>query len=542
ERVVDSIYKLIEGKELNWISEYRYQRTDKTYAFVIDKGFAIRDENGKAIRMVGAMQDITEKKHLEDLLSMSNSLARIGSWELNLQKGSLFWSGITKEIHEVPMDYVPELQTAINFYKEGTSRELIDMKVKDAIENETPWDVELQIVTAKGNVRWVRVIGETEFLFGKCVRVYGSFQDINDRKMAEIALLKSLDDKNTILESIGDAFYAVDKDWNVTYWNKEAERMLGISKRMILGKNLWNMFPEFVDSSSYFFYQKAITENSAQHFETHHTTLSAWYEVSVYPSEGGLSVYSKDITERKISEIRLKTLNESLRKQAKELEISNSELEQFAYVASHDLQEPLRMVSSFLAQIEKKYGDVLDQKGKQYIHFAVDGAKRMRQIILDLLNYSRVGRSEEKKEDIDLNQLIKEITYNYSGRSENIKFHIQPLPVVIGQMAPVRQVFQNLIDNAVKYQPEGTQAVIHIACKELPDFWEFSVKDNGIGIENEYFEKVFIIFQRLHTKDEFSGTGMGLAITKKVVESLGGSIWLDSEPGKGSTFYFTLLK
>ncbi|MES2727538.1 MAG: ATP-binding protein, partial [Bacteroidota bacterium] len=261
-------------------------------------------------------------------------------------------------------------------------------------------------------------------------------------------------------------------------------------------------------------------------------------------SANGLSVYFKDITERKNTEIKLMELHNDLEKHAKELYISNQELEQFAYVASHDLQEPLRMVTSFLTQLEKKYIDVIDDKGKQYIHFAVDGAKRMRQIILDLLDFSKLGKMEDKLEPVDINELLKEVLSLFYKKIEEKQavICIDEMPTVLSFTAPLRQIFQNLIGNSLKYQQVGISPNISISAKELDTHWEFSVADNGIGIDALYFDKIFIIFQRLHHKQEYSGTGMGLAITKKIIENLGGRIWVESEEGKGSTFYFTIIK
>jgi PAS domain S-box-containing protein len=369
-------------------------------------------------------------------------------------------------------------------------------------------------------------------------------KNVTARKNAESLAMAALEERNTILESIDDAFFAVDKNWVVTYWNQMAEKVLLTPKDKILNHVLWEIFSDSVGSESYKKYHEAVETGKAVHFEDYYYALNKWYEISAYPSDTGLSVYFKDITERKTSETRLKELNASLQKHAKELAISNAELEQFAYVASHDLQEPLRMVTSFMTQLEKKYSDVVDDKGKQYIHFAVDGAKRMRQIILDLLEFSRVGRTEDDLEDVNLNNLVNEILALYRKQIEEKKARIvfDNLPVIHTYKTPFRQVLQNLISNSLKYQGHRTVPLITISYTESNTHWQFSVKDNGIGIDAAYFDKIFIIFQRLHNKDEYSGTGMGLAITKKIVENLGGKIWIESEVGKGSTFHFTTLK
>ena len=252
----------------------------------------------------------------------------------------------------------------------------------------------------------------------------------------------------------------------------------------------------------------------------------------------------QDISKLKQNEIQLQQTNAELKIRAKELAYSNKELEQFAYVASHDLQEPLRMVSSFLTQIEKKYESLLDERGKKYIHFAVDGAMRMRQIILDLLEFSRVGKSMNEEEAVNLNDLIDEIKILFRRQIEETSASIsyKDLPVIQADRGPLRQVFQNLIANALLYTRPGESPTVSITVIDNKTSWQFAIADNGIGIEEEYFEKIFVIFQRLHSRDEFAGTGMGLALTKKIVEHLGGKIWVKSSGGKGSTFYFTIPK
>lgn len=489
-------------------------------------------------------KDITDKKELEVLFQKTTSLARIGGWEIDLANASAYWSALTRDILEVPPDFEADMEKGISFFKEGESRAIINGAIASAIATGQPWDVELEIITAKGRNKWVRVIGEAEFTDGQCTRIIGSFQEIDARKKAELTAKAALEERNTILESIGDAFFAVDENWIVTYWNSVAETVLNMRKKDVLSRNLWEVFSNSVGSLSYQKYHEALTSNQVVHFEDYYMPLNKWYEVSAYPADTGLSVYFKDITERKLANIRLNELNEHLQKQTKELSVSNAELEQFAYVASHDLQEPLRMVTSFLTQLEKKYSDIVDDRGRQYIHFAVDGAKRMRQIILDLLEFSRIGRLAEKREEIDVNQLVADILTLYHKQidEQQAELIIDKLPVLQSYRVPLRQVFQNLISNALKYQPSGNKPQVRITCKDAGDLWQFSVMDNGIGIDPEYFEKIFIIFQRLHNKDEYSGTGMGLAITRKIIDNLGGRIWVESHGNDGSTFYFTILK
>ncbi|RAK22677.1 PAS domain S-box-containing protein [Flavobacterium aquaticum] len=252
----------------------------------------------------------------------------------------------------------------------------------------------------------------------------------------------------------------------------------------------------------------------------------------------------QDITHLKEQEDSLRILNKKLEKQTKALLNSNQELEQFAYVASHDLQEPLRMVTSFLTHLEKKYDNVLDDKGKQYIYFAVDGANRMRNIILDILEYSRVGKVKEESDKIDLNKLIDEVCKinNQTINETQAKIIYDKLPIINSYKTPLTQILHNLIGNALKYQHPNKSAIVKIKVVENDKNWHFKIKDNGIGIDKEFHDKIFVIFQRLHTKQEYSGSGMGLAIVKKIIENLNGTIWVESEVNKGSTFHFTLPK
>lgn len=233
-----------------------------------------------------------------------------------------------------------------------------------------------------------------------------------------------------------------------------------------------------------------------------------------------------------------------LTKMTKELVQTNYELEQFAYSASHDLQAPLRNISSFLKLLDDKYKPNLDEKGRQYIHFARDGAEKMKQITQDLLDFSKAGRKEDKREDIDLQQLVSGITSIYKEQIIGPRAIIvhKNLPTIRGFKAPIRQIFQNLIDNAIKYQKPDEIPLVIITVKEFSGHWQFSVIDNGIGIGAEDMDDIFLLFKRLHSNATYPGTGMGLSITKKIVEFLGGEIWVVSEKGKGSTFHFTLMK
>ena len=252
----------------------------------------------------------------------------------------------------------------------------------------------------------------------------------------------------------------------------------------------------------------------------------------------------QDITDTKEAELMLKELNDQLEKRAIELEVSNTELERFAYVASHDLQEPLRMVSSFLQLLERKYKEQLDETAEQYIHFAIDGAKRMKTLINDLLEYSRLGTNKDIAGKTDMNEVMEEVLITFSEQIKELDATIRTgnLPVLNNvREVQMVQLLQNLIGNALKYHSDKKPA-INISAVEDEHKWTFSVKDNGIGFDKKFAQKVFVIFQRLHHSNEYAGTGIGLSICKKIMDIHGGRIWVETAEGEGSIFYFSIPK
>lgn len=227
-----------------------------------------------------------------------------------------------------------------------------------------------------------------------------------------------------------------------------------------------------------------------------------------------------------------------------ELESTNRELEHFAYVASHDLQEPLRVISSFTELLAKKYKGNLDDKANMYINFILDGSSRMKQLIMDLLEYSRLSKKDIPDVPVNLNVVYADVIQNLQLQIEETEAQVSvaELPTVFGNKVKFNQLLQNLIGNAIKYRRSGTSPIIKLGVEDIGEYWEFYVSDNGIGIPIKHATRIFIIFQRLHTKDEFSGTGIGLSLCQKIVEQQGGKIWLDENSKDGTTIRFTLKK
>jgi len=252
---------------------------------------------------------------------------------------------------------------------------------------------------------------------------------------------------------------------------------------------------------------------------------------------------TQDVAARKLVEARLREAHDALSHKARELAQSNEELQHFAYVASHDLQEPLRMVSSYTQLLERRYATAFDGDAKEFMAFIVDGAARMKQLIEDLLAYSRVGAGGREMQSTDCGAALQRALLNLRAAIEATGATVTHglLPTVTGDGAQLAQLFQNLVSNAIKFRSQDAPC-IDVRAHEQGDAWVVSVKDNGIGIDPQYFERIFIMFQRLHAKAEYSGTGIGLAICKKILDRHGGRIWVDSLPGQGCTFCFTLPK
>lgn len=233
----------------------------------------------------------------------------------------------------------------------------------------------------------------------------------------------------------------------------------------------------------------------------------------------------------------------ALRDNIRQLEETNRELEQFAYVASHDLREPLRMVSSYMALLERRYGNVLDEQAHEFLAFAKDGAVRMDCLVRDLLDFSRIGRIADPLICNPVGTLVERAVdaLQIAIKEAGAEVKVQPnLPTILCSAGEIVRVFQNLIGNAVKFRSPERNPVVEVACRRQGETWQFSVADNGIGIEPIYYDRVFMIFQRLHTRDKYEGTGIGLAVCKKIIEGSGGRIWVEGKPGLGSTFFFTL--
>ena len=332
-------------------------------------------------------------------------------------------------------------------------------------------------------------------------------------------------------------------DMPTVYCNAAFEKITGYAAEEVLGRNCRFLQGTDHQQPGLDAIRQAVQEGTEAKAELRNYRKDGnpfWNELYIAPvkdQQGKLTHFigiQTDITQRKHQEIELAN-------KTRELAQSNAELQQFAYVASHDLQEPLRMVASYTQLLGKRYRGKLDQDADEFIGYAVDGATRMQRLIRDLLEYSRVGAERQSFEETDCELVFQQAMQNLSASvlERHAEVTHDPLPIVQANPTHLTQVFQNLIGNALKFQGDAPPK-IHVGAKALPDGWEFSVRDNGVGIPADQLNRIFSIFQRLHGQGEYPGTGIGLAICKRIVEKYGGKIWAESEPGKGSTFYFTL--
>ena len=370
----------------------------------------------------------------------------------------------------------------------------------------------------------------------------------------EEAVRQSEESFRLLVESVQEyAIFMLSPQGNVINWNKGAERIKGYTADEILGKHFSCFYPPeaIAQGKPGQELRTAIQQGQAKEegWRVRKNGQRFWANVVITPlfdKDGclqGFAKISRDMTEARRTELALKDKNIELEETARKLARSNRDLQQFAYVASHDLQEPLRMVASFTQLLANRYQDTLDQDAKDFIKYAVDGATRMQALISDLLTYSRVDRQEKSFGLTNLDEILGQVLLNLKlaiADSGAVITH-DPLPALMADEMQLGQLFQNLIGNAIKFRAEKPPR-IHVSSKENENGWQISVHDNGIGILPEYRERIFLIFQRLHTMAEYPGTGIGLAICKKIVEGHGGRIWIESPTEGGSTISFTLLK
>lgn len=370
-----------------------------------------------------------------------------------------------------------------------------------------------------------------------------NIRDITEKSLAEKKIQCSETRYRRLFETARTGILILDADTGmIVDVNPFMIEILGFSYEQFQGKTIWDIgpFKDIIPNKDKFLELKGkeyvqydnLPLETADGRRIDVEFVSNQYEIE---NEKVIQCGIRDITARKQAD-------DERRRYTEELKRSNQDLQQFAYVASHDLQEPLRMISSYLQLIERRYKDKLDADANDFIKFAVDGAKRLQSLIIGLLEYSRIGTHGKPFEEIQIKDVISSVLLDLKIQiaETNTVVTAGEMPAVIADRIQMSRLFQNLIQNSIKFKRAETDPVINITSEKKENEYTFQVSDNGIGIEKQYFERIFTIFQRLHSQDEYPGTGIGLSLSKRIVERHGGKIWIESDYGKGTSFYFTL--
>ncbi|MBI1224674.1 MAG: PAS domain-containing protein [Bacteroidetes bacterium] len=480
-------------------------------------------------------------EHHEDLLALRETEQYYKTLINSLDEGFCIIEMIFDE-NEQPKDY-RFLEINPQFEAQTGLNEAIGKTVKEMVPgHEQHWfDIYGKVALTGESIRFVNIAENVldgtwydvfAYRIGKPEnrKVAVLFRDITVQKLAEAQLKLSEEKSRNILESISDAFFALDADWCFTYLNPQAEKLLDKSLGNLINVSIWEAFPGLHGSKFEKLYLQVAKEKVSGTLTAFYPDHDRWYEVHVYPAHNdGITIYFRDATQRVRAE--------------EELRSKNHELEQFAYVASHDLQEPLNTIKSFIEIIETE--EEATPAMQEYLVFMKDSAVRMSALIKDLLDHSRIGnRKNGSFSSVDFSQVLAEVISDLKHLIREKQADIQsgPLPLFRAHPQEINMLFQNLLTNALKFQRLGVPPIIRISATEEEQYWHFKVGDNGIGIATEHSEKIFKMFQRLHSKEEIPGTGVGLAQCRKIVELHRGRIWLESEEGVGSVFNFTIDK
>lgn len=485
-------------------------------------------------------------------------------WLADEKKGQLnLFSKYYDPETTINVELLYKVETHIPFRKKGEgllSSVWEERKTKKWINNKPKGMLFIEQLALKSGINKVvaaPILYNNEFIGALLIaenesitRIYDKIifsEEVSQHLGTEIRRKQLEEELSKIFNFSPDIICVIDSDGLFKKINPAGCELLEYTENELLSMTIYDLIPKEDLSVTKkriknFFRNKIATRNFENRIITTTGKLKWMAWTFAFSKDGIGYAVGKDITEKKESINQLKLLNESLIKRSHELSISNKELEQFAFIASHDLQEPLRMVTSFLTLIEKKYSNVLDEKGLQYVNFAVEGAKSMHQIILDILDFSRIDDYKGNYGLIEVADIIDEVCLLQKKliKEKNAKIIYTNLPKVNSNRHYLIQIFQNFINNALKYSRDNVSLIITIESKEFDEYYQFSIKDNGIGIDKEYFDKIFVLFQRLHDKEKYAGTGVGLAIVKKIVDKLKGKVWVTSEVGVGSTFYINI--
>lgn len=499
------------------------------------------------------IEDITKRRQMENNLAENHALLEAVK---ESSKGPIF--SVDRKYHYTSFNsrhkevmkqlYGADIEigySILDYYTDPVDREKAKERIDRSLRGESFY-VEDFLGGKSQNRRYFLISNNpVRDASGNVMGCAAYYQDLTARKNAEEAFVKKKEELQTIIDSTRTYIFYKDKENRYLQVNKAFAEELDLPQEELEGMSLFDIF-DYEQAERYWKSDKEVIESGKPKFDIVEPMVyknhAKWIQTDKIPYYDehdniiGIIGFSADITERKQHE-------KQLRYSMDELKRSNEELEQFAYVASHDLQEPLRMVGSFTQLLEKRYKGELDDDADDYIAFIVDGANRMKDLIDDLLTFSRLNTHAKEFKSTDLENVLNDVLADIqtSIDKNNVIITYDPLPTIKCDPSQLNQLFQNLIVNAIKFQDEKPP-IIHISAEELEKDWLFGVHDNGIGIAPEHQKQIFKVFNRLHTRAEYEGTGIGLAICNRIVNRHNGKIWVESELGKGSTFYFTIPK
>jgi hypothetical protein len=550
-----SVQELVGTSYLRFIPEEEWPKVGKAVRQIMNEGsvhnlvLPTRDTAGVLHRLLVSAalgedkilycvaHDITERHAAEQamqrmnlMLAIAGESARLGGWSVGAD-GSLEWSPELGAILDFPENTTPPLDESFNLLH-PQDRPAVVAAIEAILRDGTAAELTARIRTASGRWLDIRITGRAvRDEQDRIVRAVGAVQDITDWKRAQEEAERLSRRLLSTFESTTDAFFMLDEHWRFNYVNKEAVRVLGLTPQEMINHVIWEVFPGAHESLIGVKYRDAVKSGAPEHFEAYYAPMDSWFDIHAYPSEGGLAVYFRDITQRKLAE-------RERRNMVAELQRSNRELQEFAYVASHDLQEPLRKIQTFSERLSARAAQ-LDEEGRDYLQRMGSAASRMQSLIIDLLNYSRVATAGRAFAWVDMDRTLAEVLQDLEVALEQSGAEVTktPLPRAWGDATQLRQVLQNLLSNAIKFRAAGVAPRISVMAEDISaDGWTLAVSDNGIGFDEKYLDKIFAPFQRLHARGAYAGTGIGLAVVKKIVERHGGTVSATSQPGAGSVF------
>ncbi|MDG5758863.1 PAS domain S-box protein [Natronococcus sp. A-GB1] len=536
-----------------WEFDCRIVRADGERRWITARGEFYYNTDGEPVRAIGIVEDVTEqKKNAKDLedaksrLEAATEAGAVGTWEWHVPENQMIVGASFADQFGVDPEQAREgvpLEQFLSSIHEA-DRDRVVERIETAVETCGEYEAEYRVRNADGELRWVVARGHVECdEDGNPLTFPGTLTDITERKRAELEAENQSRQLETLFQVLPVGAVVADGDGSLLKANDVA-------------KEIWG--GEVFDAKSVDEYDKysAVWADTGEPVDPEEWTMAQVlrgesvtepnvYEIDPFDGDGRIImehgepvrdadgdvrraiVTLTDITERKEYERKLKE--------------SNERLEQFAYAASHDLQEPLRMITSYLELLERRYGDELDADGEEFLEFAVDGADRMREMIDALLEYARVDTRDQPFEPVELDAVLEDVreTLRMKIDESEAEIEAESLPRVRGDPAQLHQLLQNLLSNAIEYAGEGSPR-IRIETEQTGSSWEVAIHDEGVGIDIDKQAQVFDVFERLHSQEEHPGTGIGLALCKRIVERHGGEISVESEPGEGATFAFTL--